>query len=90
MACRNQRRAQEAIEKAKEEIKFKYTISLTPQLEFLGLDMNDMNKTRQAAQEFLKKGFPLHILANNPGIAGGPLELSADGIGSESAVNHMG
>ncbi|KAG0283098.1 hypothetical protein BGZ96_012532 [Linnemannia gamsii] len=49
-----------------------------------------MNKTRQAAQEFVKKGLPLHILVNNSGIAGGPLGLSVDGIESEFAVNHMG
>ena len=90
LACHNQRRAQEAIEREKEEIKSKCPNSPTPRLEFLELDMNDMNITRQAAQEFLKKGLPLHILVNNSGIAGGPLELSADGIEIEFAINHMG
>lgn len=90
LACRNQGRAQEAIDRAKEEIKLKYPNAPTPQLEFLELDMNDMNKTRQASQEFLRKRLPLHILVNNSGIAGGPLGLSADGIESEFAVNHMG
>lgn len=90
LACRSQSRAQEAIDRAKEEIRTKYPNAPSPQLEFLELDLGDMNKTRQAAQEFLKKNLPLHILVNNSGIVGGPLELSADGIESEFAVNHLG
>ncbi|KAF9148835.1 hypothetical protein BG015_009412 [Linnemannia schmuckeri] len=90
LACRNQYRAQEAINRVKEEIKSKHLKASSPQLEFLELDLGDMNKAQQAAQEFLKKGLPLHILVNNSGIIGGPLELSADGIESEFAVNHMG
>ncbi|KAF9103357.1 hypothetical protein BGX29_003449 [Mortierella sp. GBA35] len=93
LACRNQQRAQEAIDKAKTEIKAKFPARFSttePLMEFLELDLGDMNKTRQAAQEWLKKGLPLHILINNSGICGGPLELSTDGIESEFAVNHMG
>ncbi|OAQ32835.1 NAD(P)-binding protein [Linnemannia elongata AG-77] len=90
LACRNQSRAQEAINRVKEEIRTKYPNAPSPQLEFLELDLGDMNKTRQAAQEFLKKSLPLHILVNNTGIIGGTLELSADGVESEFAVNHMG
>ncbi|KAG0283100.1 hypothetical protein BGZ96_012534 [Linnemannia gamsii] len=90
LACRSKQRAQEAIVRAKEEIKTKYPKALAPQLEFLELDLGDMNKTQQAAQEFLTQGLPLHILVNNSGIVGGSLELSADGIESEFAVNHMG
>lgn len=90
LACRSKQRAQEAIDRANEEIKIKYPKAPAPQLQFLELDLSDMNKTQQAAQEFLKKGLPLHILVNNSGIIGGSLELSADGIESEFAVNHMG
>ncbi|KAF9148834.1 hypothetical protein BG015_009411 [Linnemannia schmuckeri] len=87
LACRSRGRAEKAINRAKEEIKAKYSHTPTPQLEFLELDMNDMNKARQAAQEFLKKRLPLYILVNN---SGGALELNADGVENEFAVNHMG
>ncbi|KAF9089257.1 hypothetical protein BGX29_012136 [Mortierella sp. GBA35] len=90
LACRSQQRAQEAIDNAKAEIKAKYPNAPAPQLEFLELDLNDMTKSRQAAQEFLKKGLPLHILVNNSGIMNTPFGLSADGIETQFAVNHMG
>ncbi|KAF9103356.1 hypothetical protein BGX29_003448 [Mortierella sp. GBA35] len=93
LACRNQQRAQDAIDKAKAEIKAKFPARFAttePLLDFVELDMNDLKKTRHSAQEWLKKGLPLHILVNNSGIYGGPLELSVDGIESEFAINHMG
>ncbi|KAF8943881.1 hypothetical protein BGZ47_004926 [Haplosporangium gracile] len=90
LACRNQSRTQEAIDRAKEEIKSKHLNIPSPQFEFLELDLGDINKAQQAALEFLKKGLSLHILVNNSGIIGGFLELSPDGIESEFTVNHMG
>ncbi|KAK3844475.1 MAG: hypothetical protein J3R72DRAFT_504780 [Linnemannia gamsii] len=69
LACRSKQRAEDAIERAKAEIKTKYpSAPASPQLAFLELDLNDMNKTHQAAQKFLKKELPLHILVNNSGI----------------------
>ncbi|KAF9903048.1 hypothetical protein EC991_004260 [Linnemannia zychae] len=59
-------------------------------LEFLKLDLNDMNSCAQAARVFLDKGLPLHILINNGGIMTSPFALSADGIEQQFAVNHMG
>ncbi|KAF9906120.1 hypothetical protein EC991_000916 [Linnemannia zychae] len=90
LACRSKERAEDAIERAKVEIKETYPAAPAPQLEFLELDLNDMNKSRQAAQNFLKKGLPLHILINNSGIMMVPFALSADGIETQFAVNHMG
>ncbi|KAG0280821.1 hypothetical protein BGZ95_008493 [Linnemannia exigua] len=90
LACRSRERAEDAIERAKVEIKETYPQVAAPQLEFLELDLNDMTKSRQAAQEFLKKGLPLHILVNNSGIMMVPFALSADGIETQFAVNHMG
>lgn len=92
MACRSQKRALAAIDSAILEIRSKYPL-LTgePKLEFLELDLMDLNKTKLAAKEFLKTGLPLHILVNNAGIQVlVPSELSADGIESKFAVNHMG
>ncbi|KAF9089256.1 hypothetical protein BGX29_012135 [Mortierella sp. GBA35] len=90
LACRSRERAQEAIVNVRAEVKTKFPNAPSPQLEFLELDLNDMNKTHQAAQEFLKKELPLHILINNSGIMNTPFALSADGIETQFAVNHLG
>ena len=91
LACRSEAKALEAIERAKVDIKEKNPLLKTePKLEFLALDLNDMNKCHQAAKEFLAKGLPLHILVNNGGIMTSPFALSADGIEQQFAVNHMG
>ncbi|KAG0003966.1 hypothetical protein BGZ80_007715 [Entomortierella chlamydospora] len=90
LACRSQQRATDAIERVKAEIKEKYPQAADPKLDFLELDLNDMRKTRDAAKNFLVKGLPLHILVCNSGIMATPFELSADGIETQFAVNHMG
>ncbi|GJJ74807.1 hypothetical protein EMPS_07165 [Entomortierella parvispora] len=90
LACRSKERALAAIEKAKLEIKETFPHAPAPKLDFLELDLNDMNKCKKAAKEFLAKGLPLHILINNSGIMYTPFELSADGIETQFAVNHMG
>jgi len=90
LACRNRQRAMDAIDRAKKEIKESYPHAAEPKLEFLELDLNDMNKCKKAAKEFLAKGLPLHILVNNSGIMYTPFELSADGIETQFAVNHLG
>ncbi|KAF9132464.1 hypothetical protein BGW39_000101 [Mortierella sp. 14UC] len=93
LACRSQERALEAIERVKKEVKETYPNTPAPEslkLDFLELDLNDMKKSRESAEEFVKKGLPLHILVNNSGIMATPFELSADGIETQFAVNHMG
>ncbi|KAF9128892.1 hypothetical protein BGX30_014149 [Mortierella sp. GBA39] len=90
LACRSEERALHAMEKATQEIKEKYPRAPAPNLEFLELDLNDMSKCKKAADEFLNKGLPLHLLVNNSGIMTTPFALSADGIEQQFAVNHMG
>ncbi|GJJ74804.1 hypothetical protein EMPS_07162 [Entomortierella parvispora] len=90
LACRSKERALAAIERAKKEIKDKYPQAPTPKLEFLELDLNDIKKSQRAADEFLSKGLPLHLLVNNSGIMMTPFGLSADGIEQQFAVNHVG
>ncbi|GJJ76172.1 hypothetical protein EMPS_08531 [Entomortierella parvispora] len=89
LACRSQEKALAAIDRIQEEIQEKFPRSNPPQLDFLELDLNDMRKSNQAAEEFLKKGLPLHILVNNAGTAG-KWALSADGIEKVFAVNYLG
>jgi hypothetical protein len=92
MACRSQERALTAIEKANKEIKIKYPqLKTKPKLEFLELDLNDINKTKKAADVFLEKELPIHILVNNSGLGGGnEITLSVDGIEQIFAVSHLG
>ncbi|KAG0319213.1 hypothetical protein BGZ97_002559 [Linnemannia gamsii] len=91
LACRNKQRAEDAIERAKVEIKETYpSTTAVGNMEFLELDLNDMRKARESARLFSEKGLPLHILINNSGIMATPFELSADGIETQFAVNHMG
>jgi hypothetical protein len=91
LAYRIKQRAEDVIERARVEIKATYpNVLKSPQREFLELDVNDMNKTHQAAKEFLSKELPLHILVNTSGIMNTPFALGADGIEAQFAVNHMG
>jgi NAD(P)-dependent dehydrogenase (short-subunit alcohol dehydrogenase family) len=88
-ACRSKQRATDAIERATKEIKDKNP-DAEPKMEFLELDLNDMKKCRQAANTFLEKNLPIHMLILNSGIMMVPFALSADGIETQFAVNHMG
>ncbi|KAI1314547.1 hypothetical protein EDD11_002022 [Mortierella claussenii] len=90
LACRSKERAMNAITRAQEEIKKKFPHLTEPKMEFLELDLNDMRKCRDSAKAFLKKGLPLHLLICNSGIMTTPFMLSADGIETQFAVNHMG
>ncbi|KAF9547951.1 hypothetical protein EC957_007464 [Mortierella hygrophila] len=91
LACRSRKRALAAIDSALPEVRSKYpSLTTAPKLEFLELDLMDVNKTQQAAKEFLRKGLPLNILVCNAGNRVVPFQLSADGIESAFAVNHIG
>ncbi|KAF9921517.1 Short-chain dehydrogenase/reductase 2b [Linnemannia zychae] len=89
LACRSKERAMAAIERAKIEIKEEFPL-VKPKLEFLELDLNDLNKTYRSAQEFLAKGLPLHILTCNSGIMNTPFALTVDGVEQQFGVNHLG
>lgn len=87
-ACRSEQRATESIEKAKQEIKSKYPNVAAPKIEFLQLDLNNINNSAHAAKNFLSMDLPLHILVNNGATT--PFALNADGIEQQLAINHVG
>lgn len=58
-------------------------------IEFLQADLMDLSSVKSAAESFLARDLPLHILVNNAGIMGGPFTLSKDGIESQFATNHF-
>ncbi|KAG0367954.1 hypothetical protein BC939DRAFT_445343 [Gamsiella multidivaricata] len=91
LACRSQGKALQAIEQAKVDVKKKNPLFKgEAKLDFLALDLNDMKQCHHAAQQFLARGLPLHILVNNGGIMTSPFALSDNGIEQQFAVNHMG
>lgn len=64
MACRSQGKA----EKARQEIQ--EVIGGQGRLEVLPLDLGDLESVRLAAQQFINRGLPLHMLICNAGLAG--------------------
>nr|KAJ3414602.1 hypothetical protein HK105_001728 [Polyrhizophydium stewartii] len=71
MAARSEAKARDAIDRLKG--------ATGCDAEFLRLDLQDLNQVKAAADEFLAKQLPLHILVNN-----------ADGIESQMGTNHLG
>ncbi|RIA96975.1 hypothetical protein C1645_328457 [Glomus cerebriforme] len=60
------------------------------QVEYLHLDLVSLKNVKQAAENFLAKKLPLHILINNAGIMATPWSLTEDGIQDQFGVNHVG
>jgi dehydrogenase/reductase SDR family protein 13 len=58
-------------------------------VEFLQVDVSDLNSVRRAADAFLATGRALDVLVNNAGVAGTEA-LSADGFDLTYATNHIG
>jgi NAD(P)-dependent dehydrogenase (short-subunit alcohol dehydrogenase family) len=83
MACRSKERADKAITDIKMEIP-------NAKVEFMELDLQDINQVKAAAESWLTKGLPLHVLMNNAGIMATPFALTKQGIESQFGTNHMG
>jgi retinol dehydrogenase-12 len=58
-------------------------------VEFVALDLGDLDSVRQCAREFLARGLPLHLLINNAGL-GGRQGLTRSGFELAFGVNHIG
>ncbi|KAG0015604.1 hypothetical protein BGZ81_011595 [Podila clonocystis] len=90
IACRSKQLALEAIAQAKVDIAAQYSKILEEgQLEFVHLDLVDMRQCHYAAQAFLERGLPLHLLVNNAGVCDQQFHL-IDGIEAHMAINHFG
>ncbi|CAG8742171.1 37641_t:CDS:2 [Gigaspora margarita] len=83
IASRSKDRAEPAVELIKKETK-------KDAVEFLQLDLKSLNSVKRAAETFLARNLPLHILVNNAGIAATPFEKTSDGIQDQFGVNHIG
>ena len=86
MACRNLEKAEQArrtlVEKSAGRIQ-------ASQLELLELDLNALSRTRESAQELLKRGRPLHLLINNAGIMIPMERRTTDGFEAHLGINHL-
>ena len=58
-------------------------------LEFLALDLADLESVRSAAGDFLSRDEPLHVLINNAGVAG-QRGQTAQGFELAFGINHLG
>jgi NAD(P)-dependent dehydrogenase (short-subunit alcohol dehydrogenase family) len=59
------------------------------QVRLLLVDLADLASVREAADEFLRLGEPLHVLINNAGVAGAR-GRTADGFEIHFGINHLG
>jgi retinol dehydrogenase-12 len=59
------------------------------QVRLLLLDLADLASVRKAADEFIRRGEPLHVLINNAGV-GGARGRTADGFEIHFGVNYLG
>jgi NAD(P)-dependent dehydrogenase (short-subunit alcohol dehydrogenase family) len=58
-------------------------------VEFLALDLADLDSVRACAQHVLARDEPLHVLVNNAGVAG-QRGLTRDGFELAFGINHLG
>jgi retinol dehydrogenase 12 len=59
------------------------------ELEHLALDLADLDSVRAAAEAFLARDQPLHVLINNAGVAG-QRGVTAQGFELAFGINHLG
>lgn len=82
LACRSEEKTRAVIEDLRTE-------TGNAELEFLPLDLGDLNSVRACAETFLAIGEPLHVLINNAGLAGGR-GSTASGFELAFGTNHVG
>jgi retinol dehydrogenase 12 len=82
LACRDESKTQEAMASIRRTVPH-------ASLDSLSLDLADFASVRAAAQAFLARGLPLHLLVNNAGVGGGR-GVTASGYELAFGVNHMG
>ena len=83
LACRDADKAAEVLR----EIDARSGV--TARAEFIALDLVDLTSVRRCAQAFVARGLPLHLLANNAGLAG-QKGFTASGFELAFGVCHVG
>ncbi|GAB9467629.1 hypothetical protein Gpo141_00004967 [Globisporangium polare] len=91
LACRNEQKGAEAAQKIRDELnKDKSTTEVEARVEFLQLDVSDLGSVQRFAEAFKSSHGRLDLLINNAGVMAVPFALSADGVESQFATNHLG
>ena len=80
-------RSREAGEKVAAEIR---SSTGNRAVEVADMDLSDFASVRAFADEFVKKGLPLHILINNAGIMATPLRRIMGNLEAQFGTNHLG
>lgn len=83
MAARTESKAQDAIQKIKQEV-------VNADLHFLQLDLTDLKAVRKAAEQFTSQEKRLDILLNNAGVMGTPYSKTNDGLELQVGTNVVG
>ena len=83
MACRDMRKGEKALEKAKAE-------SSSKDILLMHLDLSSLDSVRNFAKEFLSKYSKLNILINNAGVMACPYTKTKDGFEMQIGTNHFG
>lgn len=83
IACRDKRRAEDALMKIIE-------LSGSDNVYFIQLDLASMQSIRDFSQKFHAKENQLHILINNAGVMACPQSYTEDGFEMHMGVNHLG
>lgn len=83
MACRNIKKAQEAIKEIKKA-------DNSADLEVMIIDTSSLKSVRAFADEFLKKYQKLDLLINNAGVMVPPYSLTEDGFENQLGANYLG
>ncbi|PPR04095.1 hypothetical protein CVT24_010668 [Panaeolus cyanescens] len=83
LAARNENKTKQAIADLKQETG-KEGI-------FLELDLSDLRSVKRAAEEYLRQGHDLHVLFNNAGVMGPPIDhLTKQGYDAQFGTNVLG
>lgn len=82
LACRSAERTRPVVDAIRTE-------TGNENVEHLPLDLASFASVRRAAETFLARGLPLHVLINNAGLAGAR-GTTEDGFELTFGVNHLG
>lgn len=83
IACRDQRKSQDALSDIKKASKSSEAFALE-------LDLASLESVREFSKEFHQREDKLHILVNNAGVMACPRSLTKDGFETQMGVNHLG
>jgi NAD(P)-dependent dehydrogenase (short-subunit alcohol dehydrogenase family) len=82
LICRNRARGEEVIAEIRER-------TGNQSANLMLADLARQQSIRDLAREFLARGEPLHVLVNNAGVFNLKREVTADGVETMFAVNHL-